>query len=116
MQSFLEKAQIIDDLDEFVQREGLITNKLLIRSKLRLLSQITELGKTKTRIRGLLIRLNKLDKMELTLRVLDIIKTLSKKCYSVKSNRKLTLIRMAKPKDLLPWFTDESYPLRLDYM
>ena len=116
MQAFLEKAQILDDLDEFVQREGLITNKLLIRSKLRLLSQITELGKTKTRIRGLLIRLNKLDKMELTLRVLDIIKSLSKKCNAVKSDRKLTLIRMIKPKDLLPWFTEESYPLGINFL
>ena len=116
MQAYIEKSQIINDLDDFVQREGLITNKLLLRSKLRLLNQIIGLGKTKTKIRGLLIRLNKLDRMELTLRVIDIIKTLSKKCNPVKTNRKLTLTRMVKPKDLLIWFPEESYPLRLNYI
>ena len=113
MQALITKSQIINDLDEFIQRDGLITNKILLRSKLRLLNQITELGNTKTKIRGLLIRLNKLDEMELTLRVMDVIKTLSKKCNRVKSDRKLTLTRMAKPKDLMIWFPEESYPLRL---
>ena len=38
------KVQIVNDLDEFIQREGLVTNKLLLRSKLRLLNNILEIG------------------------------------------------------------------------
>ena len=114
MQNYITKSEIINDLDEFIQRDGLITNKLLLRSKLRLLNQVTELGNTKTKIRGLLIRLNKLDMMELTLRVIDVIKALAKKCIKVKTDRKLTLTRMVKPKDLLIWFPEDSYPLRLN--
>ena len=77
-------SQILNDIDEYIQRDGLIINKILIRSKLRLLNNITEIGLTKTKIRGLLIRLNKLDPTELTLRVLDVLKTLSKQFKNIK--------------------------------
>ena len=115
MQNNTKNAQIINDIDEFIQRDGLITNKLLIRSKLRLLNNLTEIGLIKTKIRGLLIRLNKLEPTELTLRVLDVIKTLSKKFDKIKTNRKIVLYRMIDPTDLVEWIPLQSYPLGLDY-
>jgi hypothetical protein len=111
----LDHAQIINDMDEFIQRDGFITNKLLLRSKLRLLNNITEMGRTKTRIRGLLIRLNKLNPTELTLRVLDIIKSLSKRLGNIKSDRKIKLNRMLKATDTVEWIPEESYPLGIEY-
>ena len=111
----VEHAQIINDMDEFIQRDGLITNKLLLRSKLRLLNNVTEIGRTKTRIRGLLIRLNKMDTTELTLRVLDVIKSLSKRFANIKSDRKIKLNRLLKVTDIVEWIPEKSYPLGIDY-
>ena len=104
---------IIDDMDEFIQRNGIITNKILIRSKLRLLNNYTPLGKTKSVIRGLLIRLNRLTGVELTIRVLDIIKTFVISKNMTKPIRKQIVTRFVKPKDMLNWFTDISYPLKI---
>jgi hypothetical protein len=106
--------EILNDVDDFIQREGLITNKLLIRSKLRLLNNITPIGKTKTIVRGLLIRLNRLTPIELTLRVLDIIKTMQKTNKGTKTNRKLQLNRFTKPVDLRDWFSNENFPLQFE--
>ena len=108
-------SQILNDIDEYIQRDGLIINKILIRSKLRLLNNITEIGLTKTKIRGLLIRLNKLDPTELTLRVLDVLKTLSKQFKNIKSNRKITLDRMIKPTDLIEWIPEKAFALGIEY-
>ena len=82
---------------------------------MRLLNFITPLGKTKTLIRGLLIRMNRLSSIELTLRVLDILKTLIKELKIVKSVRKIYLQRFVKPKDIVNWFEAESYPLKIEY-
>ena len=110
-----ENAEIINDLDEFIQRDGLIINKVLLRSKLRLINNKLSLGKIKTKLRGLLIRMNKLDPAELTLRVLDIQKSISRKFVNIKSYRKLTLTRMIEPRDIIDWFVEESYSLGLEY-
>jgi hypothetical protein len=116
MKTTSQNAQIINDLDEFIQREGLITNKILLRSKLRLINNLLGLGKTKTKVRGLLIRLNKLEPAELTIRVLDIQKTISRKLPCIKSYRKITLTRLIEPKDIIEWICEESYPLGLEYL
>ena len=108
-------SQIINDVDDYIQRNGLITNKILIRTKLRLLNTITPLGKTKTIIRGLLIRMNRISAIELTLRVMDILKTLIKERNVVKSVGKIYLQRFVKPKDIVNWFESENYPLKLEY-
>ena len=107
-------SKILNDMDEFIQRDGIITNKVLLRSKLRLLNNLTEIGVTKTRIRGLLIRLNKLEPTELTLRVLDILKTLASKFDIIKSNRKINLSRILRTTDIVEWIPKESYKLGLD--
>ena len=88
---------------------------VIIRTKLRLLNFITPSGKTKTLIRGLLIRMNRLSSIELTLRVLDILKTLIKELKIVKSVRKIYLQRFVKPKEIVNWFEAESYPLKIEY-
>ena len=111
-----QNAEIVNDLDEFIQREGLISNKLLLRSKLRLINNLLGLGKTKTKVRGLLIRLNRLEPEELTIRVLDIQKTLRKKVPEIKSQRKITLTRFMEPRDIIDWICEESYPLGLEYL
>ena len=105
-------SDIINDMDEFIQRNGIISNKILLRSKLRLLNHCTPLGKTKTVIRGLLIRMNRLHNIELTLRVMDILKAISDKTNIIKSNRKLTITRFVRPTDLVNWFSNDKYPIK----
>ena len=108
-------CQVIDDLEEFLQREGLSMDRHLLRSKLRYLHQNLNYGKQRSVVRGLLIRLNKLKIGELLIRVMDIVISISNRRGYQKSLRKIQLNRYIKPKDILPWLENESYPLKLEY-
>ena len=108
-------TQVIDDLEDFIQREGLTMNKPLLRSKLRFLHQNLNFGRQKSVVRGLLSRLNKIKPGELIIRTIDIVKSLHNREKINKSNRKITLTRYIEPEDTLIWFTNESYPLKLEY-
>ena len=108
-------GQIIDDLEEFLQREGLSMDKQLLRSKLRYLHQNLGYGKQRSVVRGMLIRLNKLKTGELLIRIMDIIISISSRRGYQKSLRKITLNRYITPKDILPWLENEPYPLKLEY-
>ena len=107
--------QIIDDLEDFIQREGLNMDKQLLRSKLRYLHQNLNFGRQKTVVRGLLSRLNKIEKGEMIIRTIDIVESLYKRRNLVKSIRKITLTKYIKPVDTMIWFTNESYPLKIEY-
>ena len=107
--------QIIDDLEDFMQREGLKMDKPLLRSKLRYLHQNLNFGRQKSVVRGLLKRLKKIDHGELIIRTIDIVKSLYERNKLIKSNRKIILSRYIEPADTLLWFTNESYPLKIEY-
>ena len=107
--------QVIDDLEDFIQREGLKMNKSLLRSKLRHLHQNLDFGRQKSVVRGLLKRLNKIDPGELLIRTIDIVKSLYEGKKLIKSNRKIILSRYIEPADTLLWFTNESYSLKIAY-
>jgi hypothetical protein len=108
-------SQTVDDLEDFIQREGLTMDKSLLRSKLRYLHQSLKFGRQKSVVRGLLTRLNKIDLGEMLIRTLDIVKSLFQRRKLYKSYRKLTLTRFVEPVDTLQWFTNESYPLKIEY-
>ena len=108
-------SQILDDLEDFIEREGLTMDRPLLRSKLRYLHQNLTYGRQKSVVRGLLIRLNKIETGELLIRTIDILKSLYERRKLCKSVRKLTLTRIIEPTDTLRWFTNESYPLKLEY-
>ena len=108
-------GQIINDLDDFLQREGLAMDRQLLRSKLRYLHQNLGYGKQKSVVRGLLIRLNRLHHSELVIRIIDIIQSITIRRGYQKSYRKISLTRHIKPTDILPWLENEAYPLKLEY-
>ena len=108
-------GQIINDLDDFLQREGLAMDKHLLRSKLRYLHQNLGYGKQKSVVRGLLIRLNRLQSCELVVRLIDIVQSLSTRRGYEKSYRKISLTRHIKPTDIVSWLENETYPLKLEY-
>jgi hypothetical protein len=108
-------SQIIEDLEDFIQREGLSMEKQLLRAKLRYLHQNLYFGKQKSVVRGLLSRLNKIDNGEQLIRTIDIVKSLHTRRNLIKSIRKITLTRFIEPTDTLIWFSNESYPLKIEY-
>ena len=108
-------GQIVEDLEDFVQREGLTMNKSLLRSKLRYLHQNLNFGRQKSVLRGLLSRLNRINSGELLIRTIDIVTSLQNRRNLQKSYRKIILTRFIEPVDILPWFTTESYPLKIEY-
>ena len=107
--------QIIDDLEDFIQREGLNMEKTLLRSKLRHLHQNLLFGKQKSVVRGLLRKLNKMESGELVIRTIDIAKSLYDRRNLTKSYRKINLTRYIEPSDILSCFKTENYPLKLEY-
>jgi hypothetical protein len=108
-------SQVINDLEEFLQREGLSMDRQLLRSKLRYLHQNLNYGRQRSVVRGMLIRLNKLKLSELAIRVMDIIISITSRRGYQKSLRKIKLNRYITPKDIIPWLEKETYPLKLEY-
>jgi hypothetical protein len=108
-------SQISDDIDEFIQREGINLDRNLLRSKLRHLHQNVVKGEIKSVLRGLLIRLNRLNDIELITRTIDVIKSVRYTNKITKSYRKLTLSRFIEPLDTIEWLCEDTYPLKLEY-
>ena len=73
-------GQIINDLEDFIQREGLTMDKNLLRSKLRHLHQNLDFGRQKSVVRGLLSRLNKIECGEIVIRTIGYSPSGSGKC------------------------------------
>ena len=107
--------QTIYDLDEFIQREGQEIEQRLLRSKLLLLHQILPKSRSKTIIRGILIRLNGTNIDEILIKVLDLINYQKIDKNFTKAIRKLNLIRMISPVDIISIFAEKPFPLKLEY-
>lgn len=108
-------SQTICDLDEFIQREGTKINREILRSKLRFLLKITFTEKPRTIIRGLLIRLRKLEISHIIIKTIDIINYFQKLNKINVRNRKFTLNRIIKPIDIIRYTEHIEYPLKLEY-
>jgi hypothetical protein len=108
------KRQILMDLDNFLQREGVDMDLSILRTKLRLLNHNLEASKPKTIVRGILITMNRTNKKLLVIKMIDIIQWLRKKYNFEKVSPKLSLDRLTKPLDIIIWL-ENSYPLKLEY-
>ena len=107
--------QILFDLDEFIQREGSEIELQLLRSKLLLLHQLLRRSKSKTIIRGILNQINKMDIEIILIKLIDVINFQRIKHKCKKPIRKLNLIKMITPIDILKIFEEKSFPLKLQY-
>jgi hypothetical protein len=107
--------QILMDLNDFMLREGVDIEYNLLRNKLQLLQRNLSKGQPKTRIRGLLIRLSKMNKKYLLVRVMDVLHYLTNKFKFQIEPPRLKLLRLIKPLDILVWTSDNNYPLKLEY-
>ena len=107
--------QTLYDLDEFIQREGPEIEQQLLRSKLLLIHQILPKSRSKTIIRGILNRINRTNIDEILIKVLDLIKFQELKYNFTKSIRKLNLLRMISPIDIISIFAEKPFPLKLEY-
>jgi hypothetical protein len=120
-QNYNTFSKVIWDLDEFIQREGYQMDKILLRSKLQLVHRLLKTkNKQKRIIRGLLNRLNKMTNSLILLKLTDFILFLRNHTDKSVNNqifnhtRKITLIRITQPFQLLLLTNNENLPLKIE--
>ena len=112
----LTLSKILWDLDEFIQREGIDMDKLLLRTKLTLIHKLlSKHTREKRVVRGLLNRLNKTSQELILLRTYDILKCLTDKQPVINLIRKINIRRIENPVSLLSFFEDKNFPLKIEY-